>query len=60
MGARLVLTLDDNGQFRLEGPITNKVLVYGMLGLAWESVMKREASSIIRPAGPLPVPPPQT
>jgi len=56
---RLVITLADDGRFNIEGPLDNKMVCYGMLGLAHEAILKRQPSTgIVMPTGPVPVPPP--
>ena len=35
---QLILTMDDQGKFNVSGPIKDKTLSYGMLGLAHDAI----------------------
>ena len=41
--AQLVITLQDNGQVEISGPIENKMLVYGMLESARDAIQEHTA-----------------
>lgn len=50
--AQLLITLDKAGNIGIEGPITDKVLCYGMLGVAHDAIRdynEEQARRIIRP-----------
>jgi len=51
---QVVITFDsDTGQCQLSGPINDKILVYGLLGMAKEIISKQDAkqSSLVLPEG---------
>jgi len=50
MQAQILLQIEDSGKFNFVGPLDNKVLCYGMLQLAIESVGKHV--SVEQPAQP--------
>lgn len=49
--AQVVITLHDDGRFDVKGPLDNKILMYGLLGLAHEAVLKRanEPAGLVQP-----------
>lgn len=44
MAIRLVIDLDDRGQMRIEGPIHDKILCYGILEAAKIAVKEHQAA----------------
>lgn len=42
--ARLEIILSDNGQVAVNGPIENRMLCYGLLGLAYDSIQEFNAA----------------
>jgi hypothetical protein len=53
----LTIVMDETGNIQVNGPLTNKVLCYGLLELAKESVSEwhRTNARLVQPAaGPLP------
>lgn len=54
MPLQLVITLDDNQKLDVKGPIQNKLVVFGMLELAKEAIIKfhDQAEQRVQPAAP--------
>jgi hypothetical protein len=50
--AKLVISLDDAGRVNVEGPIENKLFVYGLLELGKEAIKQYhdEAEKRVKPA----------
>ena len=44
MPTQLVITLEDNGQLNVNGPLDNLLMCYGMLSLAHDSIKDYAAS----------------
>lgn len=56
--AQMIITLDANGGIGVSGPLHNKLLAYGMLQVAMETVSnfkEEDASRLVRPFGGAPV-----
>jgi hypothetical protein len=49
--ATMTITLDENGKVNLEGPLNNRLLCYGMLGVAQqiltEQAMKQSGANLM-------------
>lgn len=52
MPHQLTITMDDNGNVQVQGPINNRSLAYGMLGAARDAIydhLKTQAASVQPP-----------
>lgn len=65
MKAQLVITLEDDGRVNVAGPLNDRVLAYGLLGIARDVVEKfneeaaaKRGNLVLAPAGSLPPLPP--
>jgi hypothetical protein len=58
MPAQLLITLHENGQIQVEGPLENRILCYGLLECARDALrdMKPAEPKRIVPAGFVPFP----
>lgn len=60
MKAQIIITLEDDNNVKVEGPITDKILTFGLLQIAHDSVKdfndqrKKGPQLLVAPAGSVP------
>lgn len=52
--AQVIVTLHKNGQVSIQGPIDNKLAVYGLLESGKDAVRQYHATKVAGPAAPAP------
>ena len=49
MKAQLIITVEDDGQIKVAGLLQDKILCYGLLGVAHDIIRDYKASDIVVP-----------
>lgn len=54
MALKLTLTLHDDGQLQLDGPLHDKILCFGLLEVAKDAIRSHQAKPRVQPVSVIP------